>query len=926
MITTTLIIGLLGAAAVNADKDDSYYIAGTGNPNKNEKMYWKDAENVFQDLSKFSTLYVEFHNCAWTWMQTSDDDNDIEENDYWYMGKIPPMGANVAYSLYGSLKGDNFAGCGENTFINSFYTNTGFTNFARSMNYAGLSGFSSYSYDDDSYSSNTAKCSGGYGVGCDYSNGFAVHTYSGSECNPANYTGVKDTLSSLNSAMKKASCVKVYDSSSYGGTPFGTPLEVLAYSHSCFYQDFFSPDAVCPDPYGKLQYYQQQFYNGIQESKKQDPYQVSKRKQQYTTDVKQGKTLSLAGLVLIAFSIISVLVELILYCCKGSREEEFASKKGLGDISQSRSEDFILSTRRSADDDGDTEYSSSSAGGGYVTMTERATRQLSDIEAASPSTYVAPSSISQTEGNPCEPAEETEGDFVNQTWIPPQHDAKEAPESVLYQADTALLPSGEQIKTNDVDQEEPGSVLEKPEPVSPPRPDKDFEATVVDQAAPIANDTPPIVEPPTKATPESYFFSWMTNPWAKPLQDTAPIASDPVPTTDTTTSELESPPSADPTEVKTENVDADNVEPEARSVSDNAAIPMAHEDAQASTFEPEALPSTEAPPAIIELQTEEVTESATADPEAHEAVETVSRESEATSSSEAPHAITEHVTDVATESSTTPLSPPATAGPVTPGSQDPGEPSSLETPLTTDATNQTDASSPTSLAISSTDDAPKQPDDTTTEEKPAIDAVIASPIRNSEDEDGGAEKGNDTVEISNAPEDPSTPLGSAEKELPQMTTAIDGNVMIDDSPVIYESHDTGILDRSEAAIIAEYFDVNEGSPEDFKAAPEPTSTAEETLFNEAVPVKETEIPADTREESQNTDCESVDTKDAQGDEKIEGDKILAHDEQPSAVDATATVDDAATSIEQEVADSVVEETVISTPTESTNANSWLGWY
>jgi hypothetical protein len=52
---------LLCGTIVGADKDDSYYVAGTGNPNVNEPMYWKDAENVLQDLSKFSALYVRYH-------------------------------------------------------------------------------------------------------------------------------------------------------------------------------------------------------------------------------------------------------------------------------------------------------------------------------------------------------------------------------------------------------------------------------------------------------------------------------------------------------------------------------------------------------------------------------------------------------------------------------------------------------------------------------------------------------------------------------------------------------------------------------------------------------------------------------------------------------------------------------------------------
>ena len=76
LLTTTLL------SVVSAYKDDSYYMAGSGNPNVNEKMYWKDAENVLQDLSSFKSLYVEFHNCAWTWMynENAEADNDVDEN------------------------------------------------------------------------------------------------------------------------------------------------------------------------------------------------------------------------------------------------------------------------------------------------------------------------------------------------------------------------------------------------------------------------------------------------------------------------------------------------------------------------------------------------------------------------------------------------------------------------------------------------------------------------------------------------------------------------------------------------------------------------------------------------------------------------------------------------------------------------------
>lgn len=159
------IIGLL-LKECYCDKDDSYYIAGTGNPNVNSKMYWKDTDNIFQDLSQFSTLYVEFHHCSWTWMQQEEADNNVDENDYWYMGKIPPMGANVAFSLYGSLKGQTFSGCNKDSFISSFYTNSGFDAFSSAMYKAGVSGFSKYFYmsssDGSSQSSQylTAKCMG----------------------------------------------------------------------------------------------------------------------------------------------------------------------------------------------------------------------------------------------------------------------------------------------------------------------------------------------------------------------------------------------------------------------------------------------------------------------------------------------------------------------------------------------------------------------------------------------------------------------------------------------------------------------------------------------------------------------------------------------------------------------------------------------
>lgn len=227
--------------------------------------------------------------------------------DYWYMGKIPPMGANVAFSLYGALKGQSFSDCDSKSFINSFYTNTGFQSYAAAMYYAGESGFSNYAYadadDDGSYSGLDATCSGGYGVGCDATYGFAIHTYSTDVCNPQYVTGVKDKLSNLNSALSKTTCVKIYDSSSGSSSTSGTALGLLANSNSCFYQNYYSPDGNCPDPYGKIATYRQKFANGIQRQQKERPYAV------YTSEVTKGKSMVAGGSLLLLVAGMILLME-----------------------------------------------------------------------------------------------------------------------------------------------------------------------------------------------------------------------------------------------------------------------------------------------------------------------------------------------------------------------------------------------------------------------------------------------------------------------------------------------------------------------------------------------------------------------------------------------------------------------------------------
>lgn len=369
-----LVLGTL--AVVSAVKDDEYYRAGMGNPNIDLKMYWADAHNVLQDLDQFSSLYIQYHNCAWTQNRNvnsgEEESGSGDETDYWYMGATPSYAANVAFSLYGSLQGESFSGCDENTFINSFTTNQGFEPFADSIYYAGATG-SDYS---QSYSS---ECQGGAGVACDARVGFVKVSYSKNTCDPAYASGITDSMSYMNSAFKAAQCVKIYDSSTdysnnynnynnnnnynYGNrdlkeeeskketqqdsknensessktdttdkeqrklennygygygygygynnnngyyTYAGTALSILYYSNACFIQNYWDPDGGCPDPYGKLQYYQQNFNKGVRKSMKVDTYVT------YRANMQTGKNYVKIGAVLFMTAVILFVTEQLM--------------------------------------------------------------------------------------------------------------------------------------------------------------------------------------------------------------------------------------------------------------------------------------------------------------------------------------------------------------------------------------------------------------------------------------------------------------------------------------------------------------------------------------------------------------------------------------------------------------------------------------
>ena len=108
LLNSLVVLSALFATIVVAVKDDEYYRAGMGNPNVDLKMYWADAHNVLEDLDQFSSLYIQYHNCAWSQNKNQyyeEESGSGDESDYWYIDATPTYAANVAYSLYGSFLG-----------------------------------------------------------------------------------------------------------------------------------------------------------------------------------------------------------------------------------------------------------------------------------------------------------------------------------------------------------------------------------------------------------------------------------------------------------------------------------------------------------------------------------------------------------------------------------------------------------------------------------------------------------------------------------------------------------------------------------------------------------------------------------------------------------------------------------------------------
>jgi hypothetical protein len=194
------------------------------------------------------------------------------------MGSVPSFRANVAYSLYGILKGDTDSGCNKRTFINSFHTTQGLESFTNAMAGAGLTDlFEIYDGEDhdDSVNVVTSTCnqddeesadgddgmyngqkyyqSTSYGLGCsaDGERHFAIHTYSGAYCDANAIVSTTDELEELNEKLSLSKCIPIYAGGYYSmdDDEMDYPLDVLATSRACRIHD---GSGSCPDPYGLL--------------------------------------------------------------------------------------------------------------------------------------------------------------------------------------------------------------------------------------------------------------------------------------------------------------------------------------------------------------------------------------------------------------------------------------------------------------------------------------------------------------------------------------------------------------------------------------------------------------------------------------------------------------------------------------------------
>jgi hypothetical protein len=267
--------------------------------------------------SKYGSMYGSGQNYD---EQNNDDDGNNNNNNnnknsnngcggyggenYWYMGRTQCFKSNVAYSLYGVLKGEKTHGdspCHKDSYINSFFTTFGVESFTGPMgvyddyddvtsecnsqepqgggnnnNNNNNNNYNDVQVDDDylddnyqfyNYASYTS-----YGIGCAADSGrFVSDKYSGAFCHGSNYVATTDTLDAFNEAIEDIQCTQIYSRSdarqrrreqersrqlaennnnnnqeNYKFEEMDA-IKILSFSKSCSLRQYPND---CPDPYG----------------------------------------------------------------------------------------------------------------------------------------------------------------------------------------------------------------------------------------------------------------------------------------------------------------------------------------------------------------------------------------------------------------------------------------------------------------------------------------------------------------------------------------------------------------------------------------------------------------------------------------------------------------------------------------------------
>lgn len=226
------------------------------------------------EIPRLTYVFVLSHSLCHSWSASSKSlskEGNVDENDYWYLGSVPLPLPNVAFALYGVKKIQTQSrlkrgrpGCNSRTYINSFYTTSGFTAFTGSLYAAGVDGFSTYAGNNNNNGNNngmlSATCNNGYGVACSSEHGFVYSQYSDAQvCDSKYFVAVVDELDDLNSKLEATDCFQIYDADTaaqnnnngngQNNQNYSPVQMLLTYSESCSSQD---PSGACPDPHDHL--------------------------------------------------------------------------------------------------------------------------------------------------------------------------------------------------------------------------------------------------------------------------------------------------------------------------------------------------------------------------------------------------------------------------------------------------------------------------------------------------------------------------------------------------------------------------------------------------------------------------------------------------------------------------------------------------